>query len=90
MKQHANILCATCNVPVEAPESPQPTDKVRCPVCAQEDTVENVLIDARAHATHAATRKLERKMEKRGRSVRSPTPTRAPVKNLHWISNLAP
>ena len=83
------ILCGECIVPPEKTEMLDDAGQIQCPVCQKVDTVENALEDARRHATHAATRELERKMEKGGRVLRSRTPTRAPIKNLRWVSNLA-
>lgn len=83
------ILCGECIVQPEKAEMLDDAGQIRCPVCQKTDTVENALADARRHATHAATRQLERRMEENGRVLRSRTPTRAPIKNLQWISNLA-
>ena len=82
------ILCGTCIVAPEAPENPKAEDELRCPQCKQVDTIEKAVEDARRHATHAAKRTLEQRMMKDGRTVRNVTPTRAPIKNLRWISNL--
>lgn len=83
------ILCGVCVVPPEVPQNPQAKDELRCPQCQQADTVEKAVDDARRHATHAAKRDLEQRMMKNGRVVRNVTPTRAPIKNLRWISNIS-
>ncbi len=82
------ILCAECIVPADAPQNPKAEDELRCPQCKQVDTIERAVEDARRHATHTAKRTLEQRMMKDGRTVRNITPTRAPIKNLRWISNL--
>lgn len=83
------LLCGTCIVPPEAPENPKAADELRCPQCKQVDTVEKAVGDARRHATHAAKRALEKRMLADGRTVRNPTQTRVPIKNLRWISGLS-
>ena len=82
------ILCGECVVPVEAPDNPMAQDELRCPQCDRADTVEKAVDDARRHATHAAKRALEKRRMDGGQTVRNITPTRAPIKNLRWISNL--
>ena len=84
------ILCGECIVPPEAPENPRAEDELRCPQCKRADTVERAVEDARRHATHAAKRALEQRMIQDGRTVRNITPTRSPIKNLRWISNISP
>lgn len=82
------ILCGVCVVPVEAPERPAADDVLRCPKCHRTDTIERAVEDARRHATHAAKRALEKRRMEKGDTVRHLTPTRAPIKNLRWISNI--
>ncbi|MEO1025044.1 MAG: hypothetical protein AAFX07_05760 [Pseudomonadota bacterium] len=82
------ILCGTCMVAAIAPENPSASDELRCPNCNRADTVEKAVEDARWHATHTAKRALEKRMIEDGETVRNITPTRAPIKNLRWISNL--
>jgi hypothetical protein len=62
---------------------------VECPVCGATDSVESVLAQARHHATHLAKRDLEERRIRRGSRLRNITPTRAPVKDLRWISGLS-
>ena len=83
------ILCGECMVAAETPENPSAEDELRCPQCKRADTIEKALEDARRHATHAAKRALEKRMIEDGATVRNITPTRVPIKNLRWISNLS-
>ena len=39
----ANIFCGICIVPPDVPENASMSDEVRCPECAQTDTVSRVL-----------------------------------------------
>lgn len=82
------ILCGVCMVAAVAPENPDASDELRCPNCDRADTIEKALEDARRHATHTAKRALEKRMIEDGGTVRNLTPTRVPIKNLRWISNL--
>ncbi len=82
------ILCGACIVPPETPDNPQIDDEVFCPQCKRVDTVEKAMEDANRHATHLASRALEQRMLQDGHAVRTVTPTRAPIKNLRWISSL--
>ena len=82
----ANIFCGICIVPPDVPDNASLSDEVRCPECAQTDTVSRVLSDARKHATHQAARALERTRIEKGETVNSRTQTRAPYKRLRWIS----
>lgn len=88
MNGQAVVLCGRCIQPPDVPENPNPQDEVRCPQCGMTDTVSRVLSQARHHATHLAARDLDHRRTKKGETVRSFTPTRAPIKALRWISGL--
>jgi hypothetical protein len=64
------IKCFSCDVPLKGPAEPKSEDTIWCPICGENDTLDNVLAEVKAFAVEATAKRLNEGLERAARSSR--------------------
>ena len=59
MSNHT-VTCATCHIPIEGPDDPQPDSRLSCPSCGAGDTYKNVMSEIEEQVTEQAGTSIDK------------------------------
>ena len=88
--QITDVLCSTCNVPIQGPSSPEPTDLYSCPKCGVSGTHTEVMISVTGYSTEHVGSQVQSMLGNALKGNKSVTfkPTVTPSRNYPFIVKL--